>query len=67
MWIGDAIYFQFRPHRRVQSLRYDVATRQTKQITHYQSGMYAAQRRRRWPDRDESDGELHIYDTRDGQ
>jgi tricorn protease len=66
MWIGDAIYFNSDRTGVFNLFRYDIATRQIKQITHYQDWDV------RWPSADtegqivyESDGELHIYDTRD--
>jgi tricorn protease len=68
MWIGDAIYFNSDRTGVFNLFRYDIATRQTKQLTHYQDWDV------RWPSADadgqivyESDGELHIYDTRDDQ
>jgi tricorn protease len=66
MWIGDAIYFNSDRTGVFNLYRYDIAARQTKQLTHYQDWDV------RWPSADaqgqivyESDGELHIYDTRD--
>jgi tricorn protease len=66
MWIGDAIYFNSDRTGVFNLFRYDIATRQIKQVTHYQDWDV------RWPSADaegqivyESDGELHIYDTRD--
>jgi tricorn protease len=68
MWIGDAIYFNSDRTGVFNLFRYDIATRQIKQVTHYQDWDV------RWPSADtegqivyESDGELHIYDTRDDQ
>ena len=68
MWIGDAIYFNSDRTGVFNLFRYDTATRQTKQLTHYRDWDV------RWPSADaegqivyESDGELRIYDTRDGQ
>jgi tricorn protease len=68
MWIGDAIYFNSDRTGVFNLFRYDIATRQTRQLTHYQDWDV------RWPSADadgqivyESDGELHIYDTRDDQ
>jgi tricorn protease len=68
MWIGDAVYFNSDRTGVFNLFRYDIATRQTRQLTHYQDWDV------RWPSADadgqivyESDGELHIYDTRDGQ
>jgi tricorn protease len=68
MWIGDSIYFNSDRTGVFNLYRYDIATGQTKQLTHYQDWDV------RWPSADaegqivyESDGELHIYDTRDDQ
>jgi tricorn protease len=68
MWIGDAIYFNSDRTGVFNLFRYDIASRQIKQVTHYQDWDV------RWPSADaegqivyESDGELHIYDTRDDQ
>src|SRR3984893_15164660 len=68
MWIGDAIYFNSDRTGVFNLFRYDIATRQTRQLTHYEDWDV------RWPSADadgqivyESDGELHIYDTRDEQ
>ena len=68
MWIGDAIYFNSDRTGTFNLFRYDIATRQTKQLTHYQDWDV------RWPSADaqgqivyESDGELHLYDTRDDE
>jgi tricorn protease len=68
MWIGDAIYFNSDRTGVFNLFRYDTATRQTKQITHYKDWDV------RWPSADaegrivyELDGELHIYDARDDQ
>jgi tricorn protease len=68
MWIGDAVYFNSDRTGVFNLFRYDIATRQTSQLTHYQDWDV------RWPSADadgqivyESDGELHVYDTRDGQ
>jgi tricorn protease len=68
MWIGGAIYFNSDRTGVFNLFRYDIATRQTKQLTHYQDWDV------RWPSADaeglivyESAGELHIYDTRDDQ
>jgi tricorn protease len=65
MWIGDAIYFNSDRTGTFNLYRYDIATRQIRQLTHYQDWDV------RWPSADsqgqivyESDGELHIYDTR---
>src|SRR3984885_7413217 len=66
MWIGDAIYFNSDRTGVFNLFRYDIATRETRQLTHYRDWDV------RWPSADaegqivyESDGELHIYDTRD--
>jgi tricorn protease len=66
MWIGEAIYFNSDRTGIFNLFRYDIATRQIKQVTHYRDWDV------RWPSSDaegqivyESDGELHIYDTRD--
>jgi tricorn protease len=68
MWIGNAIYFNSDRTGVFNLFRYDIATRETQQLTHYRDWDV------RWPSADaegqivyESDGELHIYDTRDGQ
>ena len=68
MWIGDAVYFNSDRTGVFNLFRYDIATGQTRQLTHYQDWDV------RWPSADadgqivyESDGELHIYDTRDGR
>jgi tricorn protease len=66
MWIGDAIYFNSDRSGVFNLFRYDIETRQTRQLTHYEDWDV------RWPSADaegqityELDGELHIYDTRD--
>jgi tricorn protease len=68
MWIGDAIYFNSDRTGVFNLFRYDIATRQIEQVTHYTNWDV------RWPSADadgqivyESDGELHIYDARDGR
>ena len=68
MWIGNAIYFNSDRSGVFNLYRYDVTTLQTEQITHYKDWDV------RWPSADadgqivyELDGELHIYDTRNGQ
>jgi tricorn protease len=68
MWIGDAIYFNSDRTGVFNLFRYDIATRQTKQLTHYKDWDV------RWPSADaegrivyELDGELHLYDARDGR
>jgi tricorn protease len=68
MWIGDAIYFNSDRSGVFNLYRYDVTTRQTRQITHYEDWDV------RWPSADadgqivyELDGELHLYDTRTDQ
>src|SRR3984957_18862877 len=68
MWIGDAVYFNSDRSGVFNLYRYDIATGQTKQLTRYEDWDV------RWPSADaqgqivyESNGELHIYDTRDNQ
>jgi tricorn protease len=68
MWIGDAIYFNSDRTGVFNLFRYDIATRQTKQLTHFKDWDV------RWPSADaegqivyESNGELHIYDSRTDQ
>jgi tricorn protease len=68
MWIGGAIYFNSDRSGTFNLYRYDVATRETRQLTHYSDWDV------RWPSADaegqivyESDGELHVYDTRTNQ
>jgi tricorn protease len=68
MWIGEAIFFNSDRTGVFNLYRYDVATRQTKQLTHYTDWDV------RWPSADaegqivyELDGLLHIYDTRNEQ
>ena len=68
MWIGDSIYFNSDRTGVFNLFRYDTATRQITQLTHYQNWDV------RWPSADaegqiayELDGEIHIYDTRDGR
>lgn len=68
MWIGDAIYFNSDRTGVFNLYRYDVATRRTRQLTHYTDWDV------RWPSGDtdgqivyELDGELHLYDTRNEQ
>jgi tricorn protease len=65
MWIGSAIYYNSDRTGVFNLYRYDVATGQTVQITHYTDWDV------RWPSADaegqivyELDGELHLYDTR---
>jgi tricorn protease len=65
MWIGDAIYFNSDRTGVFNLYRYDVSSRQTRQLTHHQDWDV------RWPSADaegqivyELDGELHLYDTR---
>ena len=67
MWIGSAIYFNSDRSGVFNLYRYDIATRQTAQVTHYADWDV------RWPSADadgqivyELDGELHVYDTRVG-
>ena len=67
MWIGNAIYFNSDRSGVFNLYRYDIATGQTKQITH------SADWDVRWPSADatqivfELNGELRIYDTRSEQ
>jgi tricorn protease len=68
MWIGGAIYFNSDRTGVFNLYRYDVDSRQTRQVTHYDDWDV------RWPSADadgqivyELDGELHIYDTRNEQ
>jgi tricorn protease len=68
MWIGSAIYFNSDRGGTFNLYRYDVGTRETRQVTHYTDWDV------RWPSADadgdivyELDGELHLYDTRDEQ
>ena len=68
MWIGGAVYFNSDRTGVFNLFRYDVATRQTRQLTNYQDWDV------RWPSADadgqiiyELNGELHIYDTRSDQ
>jgi tricorn protease len=68
MWIGDTIYFNSDRTGVFNLYRYDVATRETTQITHYTDWDV------RWPSADadgqivyELDGELHLYDARSGK
>jgi len=65
MWIGGAIYFNSDRSGVFNLYRYDIESRQTRQITHYHDWDV------RWPSADadgqivyELDGELHLYDTR---
>jgi tricorn protease len=68
MWIGDEIYFNSDRTGTFNLYRYDIASRQTRQLTHSKDWDV------RWPSADsdgqivyESGGELHIYDTRADQ
>jgi tricorn protease len=68
MWIGDSIYFNSDRTGTFNLFRYDIATKQTRQLTRFEDWDV------RWPSADsqgqivyESAGELHIYDTRDEQ
>jgi tricorn protease len=68
MWIGGAIYFNSDRTGVFNLFRYDVESRQTRQVTHHQDWDV------RWPSADadgqivyELDGELHLYDTRNDQ
>jgi tricorn protease len=52
MWIGGAIYFNSDRSGVFNLYRYDIATRQTRKLTHYKRlGRALAERRRRRPDR----------------
>ena len=64
MWIGSEVYFNSDRSGVFNLYRYDTATRQTTQVTHYTDWDV------RWPSADpdghivyELDGELHVYDT----
>ena len=63
MWIGNAIYFNSDRSGVFNLYRYDLESRQTRQLTHYRDWDV------RWPSADagqivfELDGELHLYDT----
>jgi tricorn protease len=66
MWIGSAIYFNSDRSGVFNLYRYDIATGQTAQVTHYTDWDV------RWPSADgegqivyELHGELHVYDTRE--
>jgi tricorn protease len=68
MWIGSAVYFNSDRSGVFNLYRYDLATRQTTQITRYTDWDV------RWPSADaegqivyELDGALHIFDTRNNQ
>jgi tricorn protease len=68
MWIGDTIYFNSDRSGVFNLYRYDIASRETRQITHYKEWDV------RWPSADadgqivyELDGELHLYDTRNNE
>ena len=68
MWIGDAIYFNSDRTGTFNLYRYDLGTRQIQQLTHYSDWDV------RWPSADaqgqivyESNGELHLYDSRSNQ
>jgi tricorn protease len=68
MWIGGAIYFNSDRSGVFNLYRYDVESRQTRQVTHHRDWDV------RWPSADadgqivyELDGELHLYDTRNEQ
>lgn len=68
MWIGDAIYFNSDRTGTFNLYRYDIGTRQTRQLTRCTDWDV------RWPSADaegqivyESNGELHIYDSRSNQ
>jgi len=66
MWIGSAVYFNSDRSGVFNLYRYDIAKRETTQVTHYTDWDV------RWPSADadgqivyELDGELHVYDTRE--
>jgi tricorn protease len=68
MWIGDAIYLNSDRTGTFNLYRYDPGTRQIRQLTHYTDWDV------RWPSADaqgqivyESNGELHLYDSRSNQ
>ncbi len=68
MWIGGAVYFNSDRTGVFNLYRYDVESRQTRQVTHYNDWDV------RWPSADaagqivyELNGELHIYDARNEQ
>jgi tricorn protease len=68
MWIGTAIYFNSDRSGTFNLYRYDTLDGQIRQLTHYTDWDV------RWPSADaegqiiyESNGELHIYDTRTDQ
>jgi tricorn protease len=68
MWIGNAIYFNSDRSGTFNLYRYEISTKQTRQLTHYKDWDV------RWPSADaqgqivyESAGELHVYDTRSNQ
>lgn len=68
MWIGAAVYFNSDRSGVFNLYRYDIASRQTTELTHYNDWDV------RWPSADadgqivyESNGELHVLDTRSGQ
>jgi tricorn protease len=68
MWIGGAIYFNSDRSGTFNLYRYEIASKQTRQLTHYKDWDV------RWPSADadgqivyESAGELHIFDTRSNQ
>lgn len=66
MWIGAAVYFNSDRTGTFNLYRYDIASRATTQLTHYKDWDV------RWPSADggrivfESNGELHVFDTREG-
>jgi tricorn protease len=68
MWIGNAIYFNSDRSGVFNLYRYDIESRQTRQITRYRDWDV------RWPSADalgqivyELNGELHVYDARNDQ
>ena len=65
MWIGNTIYFNSDRSGVFNLYRYDIDSHETRAVTHYKDWDV------RWPSADadgqivyESDGELHVYDTR---
>ena len=68
MWIGGAVYFNSDRSGVFNLYRYDIASRQIEQVTHYRDWDV------RWPSADtqgrivfESNGELHVYDTQSAE
>jgi len=68
MWIGDAVYFNSDRSGVFNLYRFELGSHRTVQLTHYRDWDV------RWPSADaegqivyESNGELHVYDTRSDQ